>query len=71
MDHARWRRIEQLFHEARQLSGSAREAFLDRACARDADLRATVTGMLDASPGADAFLASLLRLPDANQQRDC
>ena len=48
--------VEALFDAARQLaSPAARRAFLDQACAEDAQLRARVEALLAAQPDADKF----------------
>lgn len=52
-DPARWRRVRALFDEAVGLPAAERDAFLTRACAGEADLRAEV----DALVAADAALA--------------
>jgi eukaryotic-like serine/threonine-protein kinase len=67
----RWRRIQEVFGEASELApGAGREAYLDRACAGDAGLRARVAEMLaldeSSSPlldAAPAELAEALRPP--------
>lgn len=46
---------EAIFHEARQLRGPARTALLDRACAKDATLRAIVDGLLRADEQAKSL----------------
>ena len=44
-----WQRVEALFDEVFDLDAAERSAFLDRACADDADLRERVEAMLHAS----------------------
>jgi len=43
-----WRKIEQLFAEATELSGEERSRFLDSACAGDGELRAEIESLLRA-----------------------
>jgi serine/threonine-protein kinase len=42
----RWRRVEELFHEASELPHSQRTAFLQRSCANDPELRREVESLL-------------------------
>lgn len=51
----RWKRIQDLFHQALSRPTSEREAFLEEAC-DDPDLRAEVESMLRAHENADDFL---------------
>ncbi|MEM1055603.1 MAG: serine/threonine-protein kinase [Bacteroidota bacterium] len=51
----RWRQIEAVFADAADLPPTEREAFLDRACADDADLRVEVEAMLRAEDSADDY----------------
>jgi eukaryotic-like serine/threonine-protein kinase len=65
----RWNRIEEIFHEAAELPPPEREAFLDRACADDDDLRRDVEALLTAdSTGSsqieNAIVEAVGRLPD-------
>src|SRR5215471_1385634 len=46
MSDQRWQRIEQLFHEAADLSPVQRAEFLSRACAGDDELRRQVESLL-------------------------
>jgi serine/threonine protein kinase/Tfp pilus assembly protein PilF len=46
---ARWRRIETLFHQASDVDPSQRDAFLDRACEGDAEMRAELDSLLSSS----------------------
>jgi serine/threonine protein kinase len=51
--------IDRVFWEAGQLKGAAeRNAYLDRTCAGDADLRRRVEQLLQAKPKAESFLES-------------
>src|SRR6267142_6881788 len=57
MTPERWQRIEDLFQSARVLSSAAeRAAFLDDACADDAELRGEVEEMLIAENNAGSFI---------------
>lgn len=47
MDPARWRRIEEIFHAASELSGEERARFLDAACNGDTALRSELDGLLE------------------------
>ena len=46
MSDKRWRRIEELFHEAADLAPVQRTEFLSRACAGDDELRRQVESLL-------------------------
>jgi serine/threonine protein kinase len=48
MDSARWEQIQSLFHQAADLPEQEREAFLETACADDAELRSQLCAMLHA-----------------------
>jgi tetratricopeptide (TPR) repeat protein len=52
-------RLAVLFEQALELPLPDREAFLDRACADDASLRAELGSLLEASEGADAYFDDL------------
>ena len=57
MNPERWQRIEDLFQSARVRTTEAeRAAFLDGACAHDAELRAEVEGLLAAEDSAGSFI---------------
>ncbi|MBO0863330.1 MAG: serine/threonine protein kinase, partial [Chloracidobacterium sp.] len=56
----RWRQIDQLFHTALELDQAEREAFLERACDADKDLRHEVTTLLVADAEADSVKQALL-----------
>ena len=56
MTSERWQRIEDLFQSARTRTTSERAAFLDGACANDAELRAEVDGLLAAEDSAGSFI---------------
>jgi eukaryotic-like serine/threonine-protein kinase len=54
----RFQRCEELFHAAASLSGSERDALLDRSCADDAPLRAEVERLLAAHARAGDFIST-------------
>src|SRR5947207_6686013 len=56
MTPERWQRIEDLFQSARTRTPAERAAFLDGACANDAELRAEVEGLLAAEDSAGSFI---------------
>src|SRR4029453_4367205 len=56
MTNERWKQIEQIYHQAQQRDGQARRAFLDEACAGDAELRRQVESLLRADDHAESFL---------------
>jgi serine/threonine protein kinase len=58
MDHDRWRRAEELFHEALGLAPEARPAFLDGACGTDGALRGLVDTLVSRDREAASFLES-------------
>ena len=58
MKHDRWERIERLYHAALERQPDARDAFLDRACAGDEDLRREVVGLLACDVPGDSFIQS-------------
>jgi tetratricopeptide (TPR) repeat protein len=49
-----WVRLEELFHRAAEIPAAERQAFLDRECAGDPELRAEIESLLqhDAQPGS-------------------
>src|SRR5215210_7730223 len=51
VNDARWRRIQELFLEARERAADARDAHLRAACPNDAELRGEVQRMLAADAG--------------------
>lgn len=55
-DH--WRRVSQVYHDARDRDSNDRMAFLDRACAGDDALRKEVESLLAHEEDADEFLAA-------------
>ena len=58
MTPERWRRIEELFHQARARPPGDRAAFLRVACADDEAMRRNVESLLDDSASDDGFLAA-------------
>src|SRR5215471_11159316 len=56
MKQERWQRVEALFHTALEREPGARQAFLDDACAGDADLRRQVELLLTKEAEAGSFL---------------
>ena len=58
MELDRWEQIERLYHAALERGPDAREAFLDKACAGDEDLRREVAGLLACDIPSDSFIQS-------------
>jgi eukaryotic-like serine/threonine-protein kinase len=56
MRQEHWRRVEDLFHAALEREPESRRAFLDEACAGDADLRQQVERLLAQGEQAGSFL---------------
>ncbi|MCG8457877.1 MAG: serine/threonine protein kinase, partial [Holophagales bacterium] len=56
----RWRRLEELFEQARERGPDARQALLDKSCAGDPDLRSELEAMLAADEGAEDHLDQLI-----------
>jgi eukaryotic-like serine/threonine-protein kinase len=56
MNPERWRRLDQLFQGALEQEEARRGAFLDEACAGDAEMRREVESLLLAHAGAAGFL---------------
>ena len=56
MTPERWQKIENLFQSARTRGPAERVAFLDGACATDAELRAEVEALLQAEDSAGSFI---------------
>jgi serine/threonine-protein kinase len=61
----RWQRVKAIFHDASERPASGRAAFLDVACAGDAELRREVESLLAADDREGEFLAQPL-LPQNN-----
>lgn len=71
----RWETIQQIFHDAAERPAEERAAFLDRACAGDAGLRAEVDSLLASDPDEDdtllgASLDDLVHLLDDDAESD-
>ena len=49
MTPKRWRRIEELYHRARERAAGPRRAFLEAACAEKVDLRCEVEPLFEHS----------------------
>ena len=58
-DDARWERASELFAAAAPLPPGEREAFLDAACAGDAELRGEVAALLEVGGEAERFFTAL------------
>jgi Tol biopolymer transport system component len=58
MQTERWQEIDRLFDAALDLDASERDAFLDKACADDEELRREVESLLAAHLRADKFIES-------------
>ena len=58
MSSDRFQRCEELFHAALPLAGNDRDAFLQRGCAGDAELRSQVDRLLAAHARAGNFISS-------------
>ncbi|HEY8186908.1 MAG TPA: protein kinase [Pyrinomonadaceae bacterium] len=56
MTSERWQKVEDLFQSARTRGQAERAAFLDGACANDAELRAEVEALLQAENSAGSFI---------------
>lgn len=56
MDAARWREIEDIYHEAASRPPEARQAFLREVCGGDTDLEERVQSLLAAGDEGEAFL---------------
>ena len=49
----RWQRLQEIFEQAERIAPSGRDAFLDKTCQGDDDLRREVKAMLEVSAGAE------------------
>ena len=56
MTPERWQQIEKLYHAALEHKPSQRGAFLDQACAGDAELRREVESLLEFEKGGEGFI---------------
>lgn len=72
MNAERWRKIEELYHQALDCPSADRGAFLDRACADDASLKLEVSTLLAShKEAADGFLAApAVQLAAANAETE-
>ena len=66
----RWLDVKRIFEEALEVEPQARQAFLDRACAGDPELRHEVEALLAAPAVPTSALAGLLGLPDRQEEPD-
>jgi eukaryotic-like serine/threonine-protein kinase len=66
----RLRQIERLYHEASELDGNRRDAFLRQACAEDNDLRDEIDSLLAQGKNAGSFLESTALLTQAASLAD-
>ena len=55
MEGPEWRRIEEVFYEAVDLTLGDRAAFLDRVCANDSELRRQVESLLASDNSKDGL----------------
>ncbi|HEV8239034.1 MAG TPA: hypothetical protein VGS57_06670, partial [Thermoanaerobaculia bacterium] len=62
-DEERWRRVDAILEEVLELRADERDAFLDRTCAADAQLRRELDSLLAHDRADDDFLAT----PAANE----
>jgi serine/threonine protein kinase len=58
MEPERWRKIEQIYHAAREREPSEREPFLQEACGDDDSLRKEVESLLACRPKVEGFIES-------------
>ena len=71
MERERWKRIDELYHSARQRPPGEQAVFLQEACAGDESLRHEVESLLDCRPEAEAFIESpAIAMPDGAQAHD-
>lgn len=56
MTPERWHRVKEVFSQASQLDTSSRRAYLEQACADDAELRSEVASLLSAHSTREAFI---------------
>src|SRR3982751_5842820 len=61
MTAERWRRIEEVFQAALEVSASERRRYLDSACNGDETLRTEVESLLAHEPGADDLIHSAVK----------
>ena len=58
MDAERWRKLERLYHAARDVPPADRRTFLAQACPDDDELRSEVAGLLDTTAPGDQLFAA-------------
>jgi hypothetical protein len=58
MNPERWRKVEEICHEALAREPAARDAYLEAACAGDGALRLEVASLIAEHPHSEAFLAA-------------
>src|SRR5690348_9676458 len=51
-----WKRVEEAYHAAREMSGQERSRFLDAACGSDAAMRRQIMVLLEQDENPDSFL---------------
>jgi hypothetical protein len=56
VDEERWKRLDELFHQAVDLPKERRDAFLEEACGDDAELRAELEELIASDPEGEALL---------------
>src|SRR6266850_3306389 len=56
MDNEWWKKVEEAYHAARELSGEERSRFLDAACKADAAMRRQIEVLLQQDENPDSFL---------------
>ena len=56
MEHTRWQKIDDIFKSALELPEAECDAFLERACAGDLELRHEVEMLIEADAQAGSFL---------------
>ncbi|HTL39166.1 MAG TPA: protein kinase [Kofleriaceae bacterium] len=66
----RWRRVEELFGEAVELTATKRETFLVHACGDDHELRTEVESLLAAADGADLAVRQTIEAAAAQLVQD-
>src|ERR1700733_14683858 len=66
----RWKRLENLFHQAAELEPESRGPFLDHACGGDTDLRAGFEALLLSSEARAGFIQEPLQTAARNFYAD-
>ena len=57
MTPERWQQINELYHDALELDANRQAAFLNQACAGDAELRDEVESLISSHDQAGSFIA--------------